>query len=81
MKDCRPYSDPCHKLWIQIHVISLYYIEYSVIEQRYQSRDADDGQGLCANGTENDACESGGEEGFIDAVEATGAAVHVQDEG
>lgn len=77
MKDGRPDRNPGHELRVQSHIVSLYDVEDGVIEQGYQPCDADDGQGLCAQGAENDARQGGREECFIDAVEAACVAVHV----
>lgn len=80
MKDRGPDGNPGHKLRVQSHIVSLYDVEDGVIEQGYQPCDADNSQGLCARGAENDARQGGREKCFIDAVEAASVAVHVQDE-
>lgn len=77
MKDCRPNGDPGHELWVQGNVMSLYDIEDGVVEQGYQSSDADNGQGLRADGAEDNACQCRGEKCFVYAVEAVSVAVHV----
>ena len=80
MEDGGPDGDPAHELWVQRDIMSFYDIEDGVIEQGYQTRDTDDGQGLGAYGAEDDASQCRGEEGFVYAVETTGAKVHVEDE-
>lgn len=69
---------PAHKSPIQCHIIHGDDIIYRVIEQGDETRDTYDRQGLSAEDTEDHGCESGGEEGFIDAVEIVGSAGHVE---
>ena len=80
MGDGGPDGDPAHELWIQRDIVSFYYIEDGVVEQGDQTRDTDNGQGLGAYGAEDDASQCRREEGFVYAVESTGAKVHVEDE-
>ena len=60
--------------------MSFYDVEYGVVEQGYQTRDTNDGQGLRAYSAEDDASQGRRKEGFIDAVEASSSTVHVEDE-
>ena len=80
MEDGSPDGDPAHELWVQRDIMSFYYIKNGVIEQGDQTRDTDDGQGLGAYGAEDYARQCRREEGFIYAVETTGAKVHVENE-
>lgn len=61
--------------------MSFYYIKDGVVEQGDQTRDADDGQRLGAYGAEDHASQCRREEGFVHAVETSGAKVHVKDKG
>ena len=79
MEDGGPDGDPAHELGVQGDVMSFYYIKDGVVEQGYQTRDADDSQRLGAYGAEDHASQCRGEEGFVYAVETTGAIVHVKD--
>ena len=80
MEDGGPDGDPAHELWVQRDIMSFYDIENGVIEQGDQTRNSDDGQGLGAYSAEYYASQCRREEGFVYAVEATGAKVHVEDE-
>ena len=55
----------------------LYNIKYSVIEKGDKTREANDSERLSTYSAEDYACESGGKESFVDAVETACAAVHV----
>ena len=59
----------------------LYNIKYSVIEKGDKTRDANDSERLSTYSAKDHACESGGNESFVNAVEATCAAVHIVREG
>ena len=76
-----PDGDPGHEAWVEGHVIALYNDEKSVVEEGNYSCNADDCQRLGAEDAEDDTGEGGGKESFVNAVEATGAPVHVENEG
>ena len=56
-------------------------VVYSVVEERDETGDADDGERLDAEDGENDGGESGGEECFVYTEKATGVVVHIEGEG
>lgn len=51
-----------------------------IIKERYETRDANDGDGLGAKGTEYYARKCRRQKTFVDTVEPAGLAVHVQNE-
>ena len=51
-----PDGDPGHKAWVEGDIVPLYDVIDGVVEQGDQTRDADNGQGLRADGTEDYAC-------------------------
>lgn len=81
MEHRRPDGDPGHEARVQRDIVPLYDVEDGVVEQGNQTRDTDDSQRLGAEGAKDDARQCRGEERFVDAVEAVGTAVHVEDEG
>lgn len=80
MSDSRPNGDPDHDPRVQRGVMQDDNVVYSVIEQRNETGDTDDGQGLDAEDAEHHGCQGGGEQGFVDAEIATCATVHVEGE-
>lgn len=78
MKDRRPDSSPAHEVSIYSRLINDYDIIYGIVEQRYQSCDTNDSKWLCAQDAENHSRESRGKQRFIDAIELSGSAIHIQ---
>ena len=80
MKYSRPDGPPCHKLRIQTRVISFDNIENRIIEQRNQPRDPHNRDRLGPQNTKHHTRKRTREQRFIDTVEATCSAIHVEDE-
>lgn len=51
-----------------------------IIKERYETRDANDGDGLGAKGTEDDTGKGRRQKSFVDTVEPAGLTVHIQNE-
>lgn len=73
-----PDARPGHEIAIDRGLVLRHDIEDRVIEQRNQTRDADDGQRLGCKDTEHHGCQGRREQGFINAKESVCPTVHVQ---
>lgn len=60
--------------------MKLHDIVDGIIKERYETRDANDGDGLCAKGTEDYARKGGRQKSFVDTIEPAGLTVHIQNE-
>ena len=58
MKDGCPYGHPNHHLRVQIDVVEFHDVVDRLIKKRYKTGDADDGDRLSPNSTENYARKS-----------------------
>lgn len=82
MRNGGPDGHPRQKLGVKVgDVLFLRYVVYGVVEEGYQTRDADNGEGLTGEQTENHGRQSRGEQRFVDTEEAAGVSLHVEDEG
>ena len=81
MEDGRPDGDPGHEPRVEGHIMPFDDIEDGIIEKGNQPRNTNHSQRLRPNGTENNTSQGRRKEGLIDAIEAAGATVHVEDEG
>ena len=80
MPDGGPDPDPDHEARVEGNVVVFDDVVDRVVEEGDETGDADDGDGLAGQGREDHCGEGGGEERFVDAVEAAGVVVHVEDE-
>lgn len=55
MKDSGPDRNPNHHLRIESNVMKHHDVVDGIIKERYETRNANDGDGLGAHGTEDDA--------------------------
>ena len=80
MPDGGPDPDPDYEARVEGDFVVFDDVVDGVVEEGDKTGDADDGDGLAGQGGEDDRGQSGGEESFVDAIEAAGVVVHVEDE-
>lgn len=78
VEDGAPDTDPAHELGVNGGLIDRDDVVDGVIEQRDQSRNADDCQWLSRKKTEHHCRQRRREKSFIDTVELSSSAVHIQ---